>query len=122
MGDPICYKLRVISIATGTSMMCYSPKSFPSFKASLALAFCSIMHAYMLQRLFETSVQSNTLNFFPSLLILRICLLLNTCEIWLVGVSLEIRVLQLPNTNFYHTYKQYGILFHKQTFKICLTP
>ncbi|GFW70505.1 uncharacterized protein TNCV_1978431 [Trichonephila clavipes] len=25
-------------------------------------------------------------------------------------------------TNFCRTYKQYGILFHKQTFKICLTP
>ncbi|PRD31644.1 UNVERIFIED_CONTAM: hypothetical protein NCL1_22998 [Trichonephila clavipes] len=52
----------------------------------------------------------------------RICRLLSTCVIWLVGVSLVIRVLQLQKTNFYCTYKQYGILFHRQTFKIRLTP
>ncbi|GFV07359.1 hypothetical protein TNCV_1765201 [Trichonephila clavipes] len=30
MDDPICYELRVISIATGTSMKWYSSKSFLS--------------------------------------------------------------------------------------------
>ncbi|GFS76699.1 uncharacterized protein TNCV_1622721 [Trichonephila clavipes] len=58
MDNPICYDLWVISIATGTFVKCYSPKSFPSFKSSLELYFSRIMHAHMLQRLFETcSVQ-----------------------------------------------------------------
>ncbi|GFS59924.1 uncharacterized protein TNCV_3957231 [Trichonephila clavipes] len=34
MYDPICYELRLISIATGTSMKCYSRKSFYPFKES----------------------------------------------------------------------------------------
>ncbi|GFW23164.1 uncharacterized protein TNCV_3802641 [Trichonephila clavipes] len=55
MDDPICYELRVISIATGTSVKCYSPKSFPSFNASLELSFGRIMHPHVSQRLFETS-------------------------------------------------------------------
>ncbi|GFV17229.1 transposable element Tcb1 transposase [Trichonephila clavipes] len=96
MGDPICYELRVISIATGTSMKFYCPKSFPSFKE---LSFSRIMHAHMLQRLFETSVQPNACNFFLDLLIRRICRLLSTCGICLVGVSLVIHVLQLQKTN-----------------------
>ncbi|GFT29524.1 uncharacterized protein TNCV_2020851 [Trichonephila clavipes] len=33
-----------------------------------------------------------------------------------------IHVLKLQKVNFCCAYKQYGILFHKQTFKICLTP
>ncbi|GFX64922.1 hypothetical protein TNCV_450601 [Trichonephila clavipes] len=37
MDDPICYELRAISIATGTSMTCYSPKWFRFFKASLEI-------------------------------------------------------------------------------------
>ncbi|GFX40466.1 uncharacterized protein TNCV_1412761 [Trichonephila clavipes] len=53
MDDPICYELREISIATGTFVKCYSPKSFLSFKASLELYFSRIMHVHMLQRLFE---------------------------------------------------------------------
>ncbi|GFU91259.1 uncharacterized protein TNCV_4925891 [Trichonephila clavipes] len=32
------------------------------------------------------------------------------------------RILQLQNTNFCRAYKQYGILFRQQTFKISLTP
>ncbi|GFW88369.1 transposable element Tcb2 transposase [Trichonephila clavipes] len=48
MDDPICYELRIISIATGSSMKCYSPKSFPSSKASLELSFSRIMHAHIL--------------------------------------------------------------------------
>ena len=52
---------------------------------------------HMLQRLFETSLQPNTRNFLLGLFILRICRLLNTCGIWLVDVSLVIRVLQLPS-------------------------
>ncbi|GFT78124.1 transposable element Tc1 transposase [Trichonephila clavipes] len=42
--------------------------------------------------------------------------------VWLVGISLVIHVLQLQKTNFCCAYKQYGILFHKQTFKICSNP
>ncbi|GFU71349.1 hypothetical protein TNCV_4280421 [Trichonephila clavipes] len=39
MDGPICYELSVISIATGSSVMCYRPKSFPSIKASPELSF-----------------------------------------------------------------------------------
>ena len=39
MNDPICFELRVISISTGMSVKCNSPKSFTSFKASLELSF-----------------------------------------------------------------------------------
>ncbi|GFV12188.1 uncharacterized protein TNCV_1536851 [Trichonephila clavipes] len=55
MDDPVCYELKVISIATSTSVKCYSPKSFPSLKASLEQSFSRIMHAHMLQKLFKTS-------------------------------------------------------------------
>ncbi|PRD32796.1 UNVERIFIED_CONTAM: hypothetical protein NCL1_19390 [Trichonephila clavipes] len=113
MDDPIYYQFRVISIATGTSVKCDSPKSFPFFKASLELSFSKVIHAHILQRLLETSVQLNTCNFFLDLLIHRICRLVITRGIWLVGVSLVIRVLQLQKTSFYCAYKQYGILFHK---------
>ena len=83
MDDPICDELRVISIATGTFVKCYSPKSFPSFKVSLELPFSRIMLAHMLQRLFRNSVQSNTCNFSLGLLIRLICSLLSPCGIWL---------------------------------------
>ena len=53
MDGPICYDLKVISIATGTSVKCYSRKSFPFFKAFLELSFNSLMHTHMLQRLLE---------------------------------------------------------------------
>ncbi|GFX66068.1 uncharacterized protein TNCV_4102081 [Trichonephila clavipes] len=52
MDDPIYYQFRVISIATGTSVKCDSPKSFPFFKASLELSFSKDMspgdHAWYL--------------------------------------------------------------------------
>ncbi|GFT37449.1 transposable element Tcb1 transposase [Trichonephila clavipes] len=78
MEDPICYNLSVISIATGTCVKCYSPKSFLSFEASLELSFSRIIQAHMLQRLFKTSVQPNTSNFFLSLLIGKICIRMDT--------------------------------------------
>ncbi|GFU65412.1 uncharacterized protein TNCV_1796791 [Trichonephila clavipes] len=53
------------------------------------------MPSHMLQRLFETSVQPNTSIFFLGLLIRGDMLPMSTCRIWLVGVSLVIRVLQL---------------------------
>ncbi|GFX23291.1 transposable element Tcb1 transposase [Trichonephila clavipes] len=93
MDDPICYKLRVISIATGTSVKCYRPELFPSFKTSLELSFSRIRHAHMLQRLFETSAKPNTCKFFLGLLIHLILRLLNTCGDRLVIVLLMIRVL-----------------------------
>ena len=93
MDDPICYGLREISVATGMSMKCYSPKSFLFFKAFQELSFSRIIQAHMLQILFATSVQLNTCNSFLDLLILRICCLLSTCEIWLVCVSLVIYIL-----------------------------
>ncbi|GFU65100.1 transposable element Tcb1 transposase [Trichonephila clavipes] len=37
---------------------------------------------------------------------------------WLIVVSLLIRDLQLQKTNFCCAYKQFGVRFHKQTFKI----
>ncbi|GFV56209.1 uncharacterized protein TNCV_3266161 [Trichonephila clavipes] len=122
MNDPICYELRVILIVTVTSVKCYTPKSFPSFKDSLELYFSRIMYAYMLQRLFEFFVQPNTCNFFFDLLIRWMFCILSTCGIWLVGVSLVLRILYLEKTNFCCAYKQYGILFHKETLKICFTP
>ncbi|GFV48499.1 uncharacterized protein TNCV_2395641 [Trichonephila clavipes] len=70
-------------------------------------------------KLLETSVQPNTCNFFLGLLIRH---LLNPCEIWLVRVPFVIRVLQLQKTNVCCAHTQYGILLHKQTIKICLTP
>ena len=54
MKDPISYELTVILMAKGTLGKCCSPKSFPSFKASLELQeinFNRIMHAHMLQKL-----------------------------------------------------------------------
>ncbi|GFW17234.1 uncharacterized protein TNCV_1957051 [Trichonephila clavipes] len=113
MEDPICYELRVISIATGTSVKCYSPKSFPSFKASLELSFSRIMHAHMLQRLFETSVQPNTCNFFLGLLIRRICRLLSTRGIWLVGLARYLRSTASKDELLLRI-QAIGILFHKQ--------
>ncbi|GFV28262.1 transposable element Tc1 transposase [Trichonephila clavipes] len=38
-----------------------------------------------------------------------------------VGASLLIRAMQLQNMNFCCAYKKYGVVLHKQTFKICLT-
>ena len=98
MNDLICCELRVMLIATGTSVKCYSPKMFLPSKHPLKISFSRIMR--MLQRLLETSVQSNICNFFLGLLIRLICHLLNTCEICLVGVSLGICVLQFQKTNF----------------------
>ncbi|GFV59714.1 uncharacterized protein TNCV_1907851 [Trichonephila clavipes] len=115
MDDTICYELRVIS--TATSVKWYRPKSFPSFKASLKLSFSRKVHAHMLQRLFETSVQPNTCNFFlwpsysPDMSPIE--------HAWdLIERRLVILVLQLQKTNFCCAYKQYEILFHKQTFKV----
>ncbi|GFV77673.1 uncharacterized protein TNCV_616931 [Trichonephila clavipes] len=79
MDDPIYYELKIISIETGTSAKCQSPKKFPSFKVSLELSFSWIIHAHMLQRLFRASVQLNSYNSFLNLLIHRICRLLSTC-------------------------------------------
>ncbi|GFT80391.1 uncharacterized protein TNCV_2184491 [Trichonephila clavipes] len=79
MDDPLCYELRVFSIATGTAVKCYSPKSFSSVKVSLELSFNRIMHTHKLQRLFETSIQLNACNFFLGRLIHRIYPLLSTC-------------------------------------------
>ena len=109
MDDPICCKLKVISIPTGTSVKCYSPKSFPSFKASLF--FSGIIHALMLQNLFEACVQPNACNFFLNLLIRWICYLLSTRGICLVSFSLVICVLHLQKMNFGFTYKPGSRIF-----------
>ena len=101
---------------------CEVPKSFSIFKAFVELSFSRIIHSHMLQRLFEISLQLNVCNYFLGSLIRGMCSLLSTFGIWLVAFSFVIRVLLLQKTNFGCTYKQYRILFHKQTFKICLTP
>ncbi|GFW27041.1 uncharacterized protein TNCV_92671 [Trichonephila clavipes] len=120
MDDPICYELREISIATSTSVKCYSPKSFPSFKASLEFFqqddarphvgktvqdFCSAQHMQLLPW------PTNSPNISP------------IEHVWgLVGQRLvrDPRPAALKD-EICCAYKQYGILFHKQTFKICLT-
>ncbi|PRD24090.1 UNVERIFIED_CONTAM: hypothetical protein NCL1_44693 [Trichonephila clavipes] len=89
-----------------TSMKCYSPKSFPSFKAFMELSFSRLMHTHMLQRLFENSVQLNTCNFYFGQLI-RYMSLFITCGIWSVSLSLVIRRMQLQKTSFFRAYKQY---------------
>ncbi|GFV71218.1 uncharacterized protein TNCV_2429651 [Trichonephila clavipes] len=66
MDDPICYKLRVISTATGTPVKSYSPKSFPSFKESLNVTFSRIIDAHMFQKHFETSVHATLLLPWPA--------------------------------------------------------
>ena len=76
--------MRIISIATGTSVKCYSPNLFPSFKPFLELSFCRIMHTHMLQRLFETSLEPNIFNFF-----LGLYSILGTCGSWLFGVHVH---------------------------------
>ena len=96
-------------------------EQFSIFNASLGLFFSRLKQAHMLQRLFETSIQPNICNFFLGLLIRQICCLLSLCGIWLVSVSLVIRVLQFQKMNFGCSYKQFGVRFHRQTCKICLT-
>ena len=43
MDDPMSYELRDISTATGTTLKCYSPKSFTSFKVSQEQSFSRIL-------------------------------------------------------------------------------
>ena len=113
MDDPICYEFRVISIATSTSVKCYSPKSLRPFLQG------TLDTRPQVSKTVRDSCLPNTCNFFLGLLIRRICRLLSMCGIWLVGVSLVNCVLQLQKTNFGWAHKQYGILFHTQTFEIC---
>ena len=114
MDDPIWYGLRVILIATIPEAL--QPKLFPSFKVSLEQSFSRIMHAHMLQRLRDfSSVQH------MQLLPCQIYHPLSTCGICLIALSLMICVLKLQKVNFGCAYKQCGILFHKQTYKMCLT-
>ena len=98
------------------------PEIIPILQAFLELSFSQKIHAHILQILSETSVQPNSHNVFLGMLIRRICRLLSTCELWLVSFLLLICFLQFQKTNFNYEYKQYGIIFPKQTFKICLTP
>ena len=100
MEDPICYEMRIISITAGLSVKCYSPKSFPSFKASHKLFFSKIMHECVMQRLFEASIQPNACNFFLHLLIRQTCHVFSMCVIMLVVFSFMICILQLQKTNF----------------------
>ena len=79
---PIHYELRAISIATGTSVKCYSLKSLLFFKASLMLSFNRIMHVHKLQRLLETSAEPNICNYFLYLFIHTTWRLLSTWDLF----------------------------------------
>ncbi|GFU68154.1 uncharacterized protein TNCV_248181 [Trichonephila clavipes] len=118
MDDPIFYELRVISIATGSFMKCYNPKSFPSFKVSLELFFSRILRPHVTKTVRDfCSVKHLQLLpwhvYAPDMLPIE--------HVWdLVGQRLaRDLVLKLQKRNFYCAYKQYKNLFHKQTFKIC---
>ena len=122
MDDAICFALRVIWIATGTSVKCYSSKPFPSFKVSVELSFSRIIHAHMLQKIVRDSCLAHHMHLLPSPAYSTDIHQLSSCEMSLVDVSLLIRVLQLQKTKIGCACRQYGILFHNQTFKNCLTP
>ncbi|GFU43747.1 transposable element Tc1 transposase [Trichonephila clavipes] len=81
-----------------------------------------IMPVHMSPRVSNPILIRSRYSFFLGLRIRWICHRLNMCEISLGGVSLVIFVLLLRQTNFHGAYKQYGILFRRQIFKICLTP
>ena len=68
------------------------------FLQSIPGAIFQQEHVHVLRRLFETSGQPYTSNFFLGPLIRWICRLLGTCEIWLVCFSLVICVLQFQKT------------------------
>ena len=94
----------------------------PCFQSIPGATFQQENARVLVAKITQTSVQPNACNFFFRLLIRQICRLFSTCGICLVGVFLVIRVLLLQNTNLVCAYKQYEIFYHKQTFKICLTP
>ncbi|PRD27107.1 UNVERIFIED_CONTAM: hypothetical protein NCL1_36266 [Trichonephila clavipes] len=122
MDDPIFCELKLISIATGTSVKWYNPKSFPSFTATLELSFSRIMHAQNIAKTHRDfcSAQPMQLLLWPAYS--PDMLPIEHVWVWLVGVAIVIRVLQLQKTNFCCAYKQCKIIFHKQTFNTCLTP
>ncbi|GFU79877.1 uncharacterized protein TNCV_577571 [Trichonephila clavipes] len=115
MDDPICYEL--------TSVRCYSPKSFPAFKASLDLSFSRIMYACMLLYAFMTvrnycSAQHMQLllwpAYWPEMLLIE--------HVW-NGVGRRLArgpyscIFKRRSASSFCLYALYGIIFHKQTFK-----
>ncbi|GFX96367.1 uncharacterized protein TNCV_2054861 [Trichonephila clavipes] len=118
MDDRICYELRVLSIAAGTSRERLQPEVIPFLHgipraifqqdnarphvAKTVRDFCSAQHMQLLP------LPAFSLDMSP------------IEHVWyLVGRRLARDPLQ--KTNFCFAYKQYGILFHKQAFKFCLT-
>ncbi|GFY32530.1 uncharacterized protein TNCV_3560381 [Trichonephila clavipes] len=122
MDNPICYQLWLFSIAIGKYVKCYSPTSFPSLKASIGAIFlqdnarphvaktvpdfCSTQHKQLLPRPAYSLVMSPIQ------------------QVWhLVGWRLACDSRPAASKNYFCcAYKQYVILFYKQTLKICLTP
>ena len=60
-----CYYLRVISTVTGTSLKCYSSKSFPSFKVSLELSFSRIMCVHMFAKTVQDFCSASHMQLLP---------------------------------------------------------
>ena len=72
------------------SVNLYSRKHFTFFTASQEISFCRLMHAHMLQRVSETSFETDPCNFFHGRLIRQLGRLLSRCGIRLIGFSLLI--------------------------------
>ena len=119
--DPICYESRLISIAVGTSVKLYSPKSVFYFKAFLELSFSRIMHAQMIAKTIRDFCIDQHMKLLNWPAYTSDMSPIERVWDWLVVVSLEFRNLQLQK-NFGCAYKRYGILLYNKTFKICLIP
>ncbi|PRD28384.1 UNVERIFIED_CONTAM: tc3a [Trichonephila clavipes] len=96
MDDPICYELRVISIATGIPGTIFQQDNARPHVAKPVRDFCSAQHMQLLP----------WPAYSPDMSPIE--------RMWLIGVSLVILVLQLQKRNFSaHT--------SNMEFKICLT-
>ncbi|GFY23553.1 transposable element Tc1 transposase [Trichonephila clavipes] len=116
--------LRIVGNLNSTRSIneALQPQAIPSCKDCQELYSSRIMPVHMSRRLPNPILIRSRYSLFIGLRIPWICHRLNMCGISLGGVSLVIFVLLLRQTNFGCAYKQYGILFCKQIFKICLTP
>ncbi|GFV55830.1 uncharacterized protein TNCV_3321191 [Trichonephila clavipes] len=96
--------------------------SFPLRHPSLELSFSRIMHANMLQRLFRDFYSTKHMQHLPWP---AFSLDISPIEhVWdLVGRRLARDPCPAASKDeLLLRIQQYGILFHKQTFKICSTP
>ncbi|GFX80166.1 transposable element Tc1 transposase [Trichonephila clavipes] len=76
------------------------PEVVPFLQVILGAIFQQDNTRPHIEKNYLTSVQPNKWNFFLGLFIRRIYRLLSWCGIWLIGVLLVIRVLQLQKTTF----------------------